>query len=279
MRSFFRLLALVLAALVQNVYATQEFVPMESFAEGQSLSGANVLNDSLYVNPAGSAFTNVYSVEGAYGLGGSFGASVLDTKTGAFGGALGYFRRPVENPQTSKNFSQFLQGVNLALSSQVIQGLAIGIAGKSVWGPTLSGDSGRFNDVDLGLLGNLGILQLGLAVHNAFGGNDAMDLGREVTAGGRIAYKDLLFLSLSANSRWSQIAPYQYGIGAEYVSPYHFALQGGYRLRPTEQTSYWTAGFSINSPFVSLLYAAQIPNQKYGLDNTVEHLLGVTVLL
>jgi hypothetical protein len=252
---------------------------MESFAEGQSLSGANMLNDSLYVNPAGSAFTNVYAVQGAYGIGGSFGASVLDTKTGAIGGALGYFRRPVENPQTLQNFGHPLQGVNLALSSRVAPGLAIGVAGKSIWGPDLTGADSKFNDLDVGVLGSLGLLQLGLALHNAFGGNVAMDLGRELTLGGRISYKDLLFLSVAADARVNQGSPYQYGVGAEYVSPYYFALQGGYRIRPTEQTSYWSVGFSINSPVVSLLYAAQIPNQKYGLDNTIEHMLGVTVLL
>jgi hypothetical protein len=279
MHALFWPLALALAFTVQSIYAAEEFVPMESFAEGQSLSGANTLNDSLYVNPAGSGFTNVYSVQGTYGIGGSFAASVLDTKTGLIGGSLGYFRRPEENPQTLTNFAKPLQGVNLGLSAQLVPGIALGVAGKSIWGPDMTGADSKYNDVDVGILGSLGLAQLGLAVHNVFGGSPAMDLGRELTLGGRIGYKDLLFLSVATDSYWSQVTPYQYGIGAEYVSPYHFSLQGGYRIRPSESTTYWTVGFSINSPVVSLLYAAQIPNQKYGLDNTIEHLLGITLLL
>ena len=68
------------------------FVPTQSMALGQSLSGATLLNDSIYVNPASSAFTSVYSVDGSYLFGPrAFGVSILDTKTSSIGGELGYY--------------------------------------------------------------------------------------------------------------------------------------------------------------------------------------------
>jgi len=265
--------------LCSAALASEEFVPLQQFAQGQSLSGSHLLNDSLYTNPAASAFTNVYSVDATYALPRSYAVSILDTKTSSLAGGLGYFRRMVTNPSDGKDFHDPLQGVKLGLASKASQSFAVGIAGKALWGPGLqNGVSGKLNDIDVGFLTTFKGLQFGGAVTNILGGNLDMDQGREFTAGGRIGYDDLLFLSVSTQSRFSEVKPYQYGIGAEYVSPYYFSLKGGYRIRPQEHASFWSVGASIISPVVSVHYAMQIPNQHRAADR-LEHILGISLLL
>ena len=69
--------------------------------------------------------------------------------------------------------------------------------------------------------------------------------------------------------------PLQYGFGAEYLSPYMFAIKGGFRTRPVDQKSYWGAGFSVVSQRVSLHYGMEIENRG---GSSIEHSVGTTVL-
>lgn len=275
MRVFLR--SLIAAFLFVGVHlpgSTSEFVTLHEKAMGQSLNGSSLANDSLYTNPASSAFMNVYSVDGAFQLPKSFAVSVLDTKTSSIGGGLGYYRRQMFGNQPT-------QGAKLALGGKVSDTIGIGVAGKMLWGPTsIIGSNGlhtndRFNNVDVGVLANLGGIQFGGAIRNVFGEKPEMEQEREFSVGGRISYDQVLFLSGATQSKMNAVKPYQYGIGAEYVSPYFFALRGGYRVQPEVAHSYWGLGASFVSPRLALHYAVELPNQS---SEAVEHTLGATLL-
>lgn len=253
-----------------------EFVPIQEKAQGQSLAGSNLLNDSLYSNPAGSTFTRVYSIDGTYSLPKSFAVSVLDTQTSSVGGSLGFFR---------KNHTDGIdptQGLKVSLGGRVSDSVGVGVAGKMVWGPTqtdvVNSGVSRLTDVDTGVLVNFSSMQFGWTVRNLMGGNEALDLEREWTVGGRINYNQLLFLSAAVTSPWGYLSPSQYGFGAEYISPYYFSLKGGYRIEPSNSPSltFWTLGASFISPKMSVHYALELPNQT---DTEMEHLIGVTLIL
>jgi hypothetical protein len=246
-----------------------EFVPLQQRAQGQSLTGASLLNDSLFSNPASSAFTQVYSVDASFLSSRNFAVSVLDTKTSAIGGALGYARtiRP--------GFEAPLQSARLGLSGRVSENIGIGLLGKTVWGPDLDGNTGRFLDVDLGALANFNVLQLGITLTNLFGGSVPMGAERAYSFGARLNWEETLFLSASVLGRFSDFSPVQFGVGAEYVSPYYFAIKGGYRNRTLEAKGFWSAGLSILSPKVSIHYALEVPDFA---GQGPEHSVGTTFL-
>ena len=258
--------ALVLAS---TALAVPEYVPIQERAQGQSLTGANLLNDSLYSNPASSTFTQVYAVDANMQSTRNFAASILDTKTSSIGGALGYFRR-----ESVPGSDKLIQGVRLGLASRVEDWIGVGFTGKMLWGYDPLGREAKLTDMDLGILANWNVLQTGVVLRNAFGGNREMDNLREVGVGVRVNYQNALFLSSSAFSRQG-LKPHQIGFGAEYVSPYYFAVKGGYYFRPNTPVSSWTGGLSFVSPRMSLHYAAELPNDA---GRSVEHQFGMTML-
>ncbi len=246
-----------------------EFVPLQQRAQGQSLTGASLLNDSIFANPASSAFTNAYSIDGTFLNPKTFAVSVLDTKTSGMGGGVAYFRmgRP--------GSAQVLQGGKIGLSARLSENFGFGLMGKAIWGPDLAGTSARYSDLDLGLIANFELVQFGLSMQNTFGGNAAMGESREYSFGTRLNWEQTMFFSASMNGKVSDFNPVQFGFGAEYVSPYYFSIKGGYRLRPSEQKSYWSAGLSILSPKMSIHYAVEFPNMP---GSTSEHSVGTTFL-
>lgn len=262
-------LAFASTLLASRAMAAPEFVPLQGTAQGQSLTGASQLNDSLYTNPAASAFTQVYAIDGIFHMPKSFAVSILDTQTSGVGGALGYFRKTVGDHK------ELLQGVKFLMGGKVSDYIGFGASGKALWGPNLRGEYTKMNDLDVGILGAFSFLQLGLTLRNTLGGNESMDMPREWSIGARVGWEDTLYFSVSTSSRWDRFRPYQYGAGAEYVSPYFFSIKGGYRLQPDQKISYWSGGASFLSPKFSLHYAAEFPQAP---NAKVEHLVGTTLL-
>jgi len=250
---------------------TSEPVPIQQMAQGQALTGSTLLNDSLYANPAASAFTSAYSVDGTFFFPRAMAVSVLDTKTSSVGGALGYFRLP-----TDTSTSQFTQGAKGALFGRMSSLLGVGVAGKLIWGPPTLGPDHKMTDFDTGMIMNLNPMQLGFTVRNLFGGNQALEEKREWSLGAQWNYDQQIFVSFASNSYWTNIKPYQYGVGLQYVSPYYFAIKGGYRLLPTDHLSFWSAGASFISPRLSIHYSAEFPVQS---GQSVAHVIGTTLLL
>lgn len=266
----FGLLALFSAPALAGSGST-EFIPLQERAQGRSLTGASLLNDSLFSNPASASFTQVYSVDATFNSLKTFALSILDTKTSGIGGALGFYR------MARPGFDKPVQGGRLSLSNRLSQNLGIGLTGKMIWGQDLTAARAdrKYTDLDLGMLAQLDFLQLGLNVRNLFGGEELMGETREYSFGARVGWEQTLFLSASVGGNVSGFEPREVGFGAEYVSPYYFALKGGFRTRPIESNSFWSAGLSVLSPRVSLHYAVEIPNQP---GSGAEHTFGTTVL-
>jgi len=238
--------------------ATPEFVPIQERAEGHSMGGSVLLNDSLYSNPAASAFTQTYAVEGTFGLPRSFAASVLDTRTSEIGGAFGYFRTQDVNATAP------VQGLKLALNGKASSVIGVGVAGKVMWGQGTDMSNQHLNDLDAGVLANLGSAQVGYSLHNILNGNPLLNQQREMALGGRIGYQDLLFLNATLYSAWAKLAVNQVGIGVEYISPYYFALKAGYRIDSDINQNFWSAGLSFLAPKLNLHYAIEfspVPGQ------------------
>lgn len=252
--------------------AAPEMVPIQEVAQGQSLVGGNLLNDSLYSNPAAASFTQVYSIEGTYKGDKTFGLSVIDTKTSNIGGAMGYYQTPFGENQT-------LRGMKLSLGSRVSPVVAVGLAGKILWGPSVNGQDQNLKDLDLGVLTNFGSLQFGGMVRNVFGGLKTLNQDAEWGAGGRIGYEQKLFLSAASFSKMRGFDPYQYSIGTEYVTPYYISLKGGYRYQPrsSDRTglSKWSAGTSFLAPKIALHYAIEFADR---LEGSTEHSFAMSLI-
>ena len=260
------------SAVAAPVATPPDFVPIQEKAQGRSLVGSNILNDSLYSNPAGSVFTQAYAVEASMQMGGTFAASIVDTKTSAVGGSIGVFRTPVGG-----GIDDYSQGIRLGVMHRLSDALGVGVTGKMLWGPRQADGqrTSRF-DGDLGFLANFERVQFGGMFRNVLGGDGRLAQDREVGLGGRINYDNTVFFSAATYMRTSDWNPYQIGFGAEYISPYYFSVKGGYYFRPRENFSAWSAGASILSPKFSLHYAVEFPNV---VGRSPEHSLAIAVLL
>ncbi|MCB0404601.1 MAG: hypothetical protein KDD51_07420, partial [Bdellovibrionales bacterium] len=224
----------------------------------------------VFSNPASAVFTNVYSIDGTYFGAGGFSTSVLDTKTSSVGGGAGFYRMASPVP------GKFNQGLRLALMSKITPNIGWGVAGKILWGENAPGQEKNIKDLDLGVLFDYSVVQFGATVRNIFGGDPSyLEQNRELGIGARINYEQVLFLSVAAYSKFEKFVPYQLSVGAEYVSPYYFSLRGGFRARPEEQVSFWSAGVGVSSGKFGIHYAVEFPNQS---ANT-QHLLNMDVML
>lgn len=250
---------------VSAAHAAAEFVPIQERAQGHSLTGATLLNDSIHSNPAASTFTQVYSMEASYMLPKTFAVSILDTRTSEIGGGLGYFREQARD-------GTVFQGLKLSLGHRLNEIIGIGATAKASWLPSKQ----RVLDGDVGVLANFQAVQLGATLRNAGATAESQGLQRVAALGARLNYDQTLFLSGTVQQRLKDMRAYQYGLGVEYVSPYFFAIKGGYYTQPQTKLSAWTAGFSLLSPKMSLHYAIEFPNRK---TTDMLHQLAVAILM
>lgn len=248
-----------------------DFVPLKERAQGHSLTGALQANESVYSNPAGTLFTETYSIDGTFAFPKSFSASIVDTRTNSIGGGIGYFK------EQGLDSTSLTHGIRLTAGSRLSQKWAWGLAGKAIWGKRTDQDL-NYKDADAGVLWNGDVATVGLVLRNVFGGNLRFNQEREISAGARVGYSQTFYLSGSVHSKFEKVAPYEYGFGVEYVSPWHFSLMGGYRFqvgKKVENPSYWSTGVSFLSPRLSLHYAAEFPQLN---NEETAHLLGLSML-
>jgi len=251
-------------------WAYSDFVPLRERAQGHSLTGALQANESIYSNPAGTSFSQIYSLDGTYASPKSFSASVVDTQTNSLGGGIGYFK------DQSLDGKNYLQGFRLTMGSRISQNWGFGLAGKALWGNGATKEV-SLKDLDSGFLWNGGFASGGIVFRNFFGGNKELGQDREISLGGRIGYSNTIFLSVSTHSKWGSVMPYEIGFGAEYVSPWYFSLMGGYRFQrglATANPSCWSMGASFLSPRLSLHYAVEFPQSS---TEESSHILGTTL--
>lgn len=255
----------------QKIQAMYDFVPLQERALGQSLTGATLLNDSLFSNPASSVFIQSYSIDGTYNLPKSFSVSVLDTRTSNIGGALGYFQ------ETFNSSSMPKQGAKVSVMNQVVsQVFGLAAAGKIIWGPDQNQNQTNYKDLDIGFLIKASFLQIGGTLRNVFGGLSVLNENREIQLGIRFNYDDILFISLTSQSLYSTPTPYQYGAGFEFITPYYFSLKGGARYLSSQNTYLWSVGTSILAPKIAIHYAANFGSSTD--PSTIEHTIGTTFL-
>lgn len=260
----------IVGQLTSLAFGFSDFVPLRERAQAHSLTGAIQSTESIFSNPAASAFNQEYTLDGTFAFPKSFSASVLDTRTSQVGGGLAYFKE-----QDSESDS-YRHGVRVSLSSRVSENIGVAIAGKAIWSRTQA-ESSDFKDLDAGLIWNAGFASAGFVLRNFSGGNESSGQRREMSLGGRIGYSQTMFLSAAAHSKWGQFAPYEYGIGVEYVSPWYFSLMGGYRFQTDNSSlepSCWSLGVSFLSPKLSLHYALELPES---LEPDSSHLLGLSM--
>ncbi len=254
-----------------TTFGAAEIVPIAEKAMGQSLAGADLNNDSLYSNPAGSAFSELYSIEGSYYGSGAFSASILDTQTSSLGGGIGYYRFPV------KGTDNLNQGMKISVLGRITESLGWGVAGKLLWGTDESNQKQNLKDLDVGVIYSVPTVQFGGFFRNILGGRPGyLNQDREVVVGGRINYEQTLFLSVAANTKLEGFNPYQIGVGAEYLSPYNFLLRVGFRALLDESLSFWSAGVGVDSGRMGIHYALEIPNQG---SAPLEHMLSINLML
>jgi len=263
-------IAFILLQIASFAHAFSDFVPLRERAQAHSLTGAIQSNESIFSNPAASAFNQEYTLEGTFAFPRSFSASVLDTRTSQVGGGLAYFK---EQDSESEGYRH---GVRVSLSSRVSETVAVAVAGKAIWSKNQM-ESSNFKDLDAGLIWNAGFATAGFVLRNFSGGDKQAEQEREMSLGGRIGYSQTMYLSAAAHSKWGQFAPYEYGVGVEYVSPWYFSLMGGYRFQTDNSSlepSCWSLGVSFLSPKLSLHYALELPES---LEPDSSHLLGLSM--
>ena len=267
----FRLLVCVTSLLISSWgWTYSDFVPLKERAQGHSLTGALQGNESVYSNPAGTLFTEAYTVDGTFAFPKSFSASIVDTRTNSIGGGIGYFK------EQGGDSSVMTQGLRLTLGSRINQNLAVGIAGKAVWG-VRSGNEMNFKDADAGVLWNADFASVGMVIRNLGGGSSDFKQERETSLGARVGYSQAVYISGSAHSKFGKVSPYEYGFGFEYISPWHFSLMGGYRFQvgqAVQNPSYWSTGISFLSPRLSAHYAVEFPQLA---SEEASHLLGLSM--
>lgn len=261
---------IIMSGLVSTAMAAPEYIPIQERAQAQSLAGGILTNDSLYANPAAGAFTRVYSVAGSLGLPRTFDVSVLDTKNGQVGGAMGYFQNNSSGDQVTS------RGAKLSFMSAISDKLAVGVAGKWIWVPQGENvDSLSHKDVDVGGLFRFDQVSFGLVGYNVLGGDSAVGLERELGLAGQIKIAQAAIVSVAVKGKWEDFSPYQYGLGAEYLTSAKFSLKGGYRI-VTDASDFWSLGLSYAAPKFTVHYAVEFPT---GENERTEHVFGIAMMM
>lgn len=255
---------------VQSVFAAPAYIPIQERAQGQSLVGADTMNDSIHTNPAGSGFSRVYAVGGSFNLPGALEVSIVDTKSSSIGGGVTYYR------SKARGSDNVFQGASVSLLGRVDDNLSMGVTGKMFWGATPAGVDANHKDVDVGMLAKFEPVTLGAVARNVGGGLEEAGITSEWAFGGRVHYNQTVFFSAAMVGGWEDAAPYQYGFGFEYMTPYHFSFKAGYRILPSADESYWSGGLSLVAPKILIHYSVELPNQA---GQGAEHMLGATLLL
>ncbi len=264
-----------LAILASSVsYARPEFISIQELTQGESLTGANLLNDSIYVNPAAGAFTQVYSVEGTYLYKNSFEASIIDSKSGGLIGEVGYFNTLGGPAELTSN--TFVQGGKVGVTTRLSNHFSLGLDGKYLWRGTSATGKQTLVDGDVGFLGNFSWISFGAVVRNLLSSQTHFNQFREWSLGAQINYHHLVYLSAASFSTWNNLAPYQYGFGFEYYSPYYFSIKTGYRMEPNADLHYWSAGLAFVAPRFNLTYGILVPLQN---GDVIQNMVSLAFLL
>ena len=210
-----------------------------SEAMGGAHRGLGDSNDTLTLNPAGLALTKRYSIDGNYSYSGQddlhhFSLSILDSKTGAIAGGIGYTVSFGDQAHANVN----LHRIYLVTAYPILENLAFGITGRTIRGDYKDADGKRQNvesySTDLGLsLALFDFLGIGVVGHNVVTSSRKRLNPPHLGIG--LAYKGEALsvatdLEIDLRPRW--LGEVSVKAGLEYFLGGMFPLRFGYRAVP-----------------------------------------------
>jgi len=218
--------------------------------------GARInLNESLYINPASSAYSRCFSVEGGYAWRKTsffanrmddFFLNVVDTDSEVLGGGAGYYKRRVKGGAGSE---WELRGM---LNKAVLgKRLAFGASFSHLSHTYFNQSSGNFN-FDLGVMYLLfSKTIIGATFYNVLGDKDDLRT-RSVDFSARQTFWDFFAVSFSFEHRFYKKVNYSGAIEMLYRNGIMITLSG--RRNQNTKNTYWGLGLGYVAPKISFLY-------------------------
>jgi hypothetical protein len=210
----------------------EEFTGLRAEAMGGAHRGLGTSNDTLFLNPAGMALAQRYSVDFAYGFTNQNGlshlhASAVDSKSGPVAGAMGYTHDRGDGA-IDANLHRFYT----ALAYPIVPGFALGVSGRHIRGEVVGEDISVFNG-DVGVaIAFAGGISLGATYHNVLKNEAPSVLSSAIGIGaaanlGRVVLASDLGVDMDNGAARGEI---DYHFGAEYFAADQFPLRLGFRM-------------------------------------------------
>ncbi len=216
-----------------------ELAGVRSLSMGGAHRGLGTSNDTLYLNPAGTAVVKRYAVELHYGYSpfdaiSRMNVSAVDSKSGPVAGALGYTHEKSDAQDGDVGLNRFYLGLGYAITPA----LALGMTGrylKGTYRDELLGDQKieQYN-ADLGAIAMISeALTLGVVYQNVRPSDDerlmppSLGFGLGVGGEGLALAADLVIdRAKGADNALS------YHVGGEYLAAQSFPVRLGYSRQP-----------------------------------------------
>lgn len=226
--------------------------------------GARInLNESLYINPASSAHSRCFAVEGGYGWSKSsffnnrmdnFYINAVDTDSEVMGGGAGFYKKRVKGGAGSE------WEVRGMLNKAILgKRLGIGLSFSHLSHTYYNQASSNFN-LDLGLMYLLFQKTIiGATFYNILGDSDNMRT-RSVDFSVRQTFWDFFAASVSLEHRFDKKVNFSGGLEMLYRNGIMITVSG--RRNQNLKTTFWGLGLGYVAPKVSFVY---------GTMNSVEY--------
>ncbi|MEL6546233.1 MAG: hypothetical protein AAFQ82_16515, partial [Myxococcota bacterium] len=243
---------LTLATTIATLVVTQgvgaeagvydEYVGVRAPSMGGAHRGVGTSNDTLYLNPAGMAIAQRYSLDAGYAFSpfdnlNRFNVSVVDSKSGPVAGGVGYTLVNGDGDGLDANIQRFYG----ALAYSLIPNLTLGATVRHIRGSlsdAINEDGERVErevrawNGDIGLAAQFGSIGAGLVYQNVLNADEEDELFTPRTLGGGISFTTgPLVLAADAVNRIDD-DEFSYNVGAEYFLQESYALRAGYAYEP-----------------------------------------------
>lgn len=227
----------------------EEFVGVRSSSMGSAHRGLGTSNDTLYLNPAGMAITQRYSIDAIYGYSklndlNRFNASIVDSKSGRIAGGVGLTHTRGDEAGLDPRLNRFHGALAYAITPE----LALGLNVKHLRGSLATLPApivpDEHNEVrvwngDIGVMLRLGSVGLGLVYQNALNVDDNDKLFTPRTFGGGVGFSqsNVTLTGDVVAERRDDSTELSFGLGGEYFVLDAIALRLGYRLAPVAENT------------------------------------------
>lgn len=259
----------------------------KSVARGSSTVATSAQSiDGLLLNSASLAFQNQYAISfGLNGMGGSMGASIVDSKSGPLGGGLYYIRRDLrtQTPATLLlgNYRRLEERAGVALFSKFSDRFAMGLNGKYSYQKSGEADitNGKAFNGDLSFAVNASPeLNFAFSAQNLLEDKSGLE-PRAYIAGAEFKVQTTLAISgqimnvsatdLATNFELPNPEALAWSLGANYRLA-NFEIRGGYMKSGAWNREVISAGLGYGDQKFSVDYAFQYEqttaNQFHGVS-------------